>query len=486
MAARLGPAMRLTLPTRFPMQYVLSFAAALFAIELVEGTTVVLALSTQAFLIVSALAFNIAGGMAYPSGMCIFFNAFLSLILGALVKACLGEPLQTNLIAPERTIPAYLAGITSILVAVYFSTKLRSKRGLLESVDVSRRIDQIGMGCILIAFVTPFLIPSALQGTFAQFNSAFVYLAILLPVYDRTRQTDGRRSFHPVALLGWIYLTGVYGILGSSKQGLFTPSVAWAVGAIAAGYRITVPRLALVVTCSVTAILFLTPYSQIVRNYQGLPNQGEMSWHLLTHPVETRALYNESQRYAYEFGTNYHWFDEPQGLLDRLTTVPVDDALLYSTDHLRPGTPLALWSYVLNMVPRYLYPGKPNLRWGNVYAHDIGLIGEEDDITGISFSPYADGYHTAGWLGVTLYLGLFFFAMFLVCDSVAGSVARTQWGLIYLLFFAHASAEGMLNFTTYAISTTSVALICAALISTYIAPVVGGLVLPGGRAAQRA
>ena len=478
--------MKVALPTHVPLRYVLSFTLVLLALEVAEGTPLFLALTAQAFVLVSAVAFNVAGGLVYPSGACIFFNAMLSLIVGMVWKAVLGEPLNSNLSAPERTMLIYLVGMVFILIAVYFSTRLRTQRGLLERLDPGQRIDQVGIGCILIAFFVPYLIPMSLQGTFSQFNGAFVSFAILLPVYYRTKQTDGRQSFHYVALIGWVYLTYTYGIVGLSKQGLFGPSVAWALAAAAAGYRLSLKKALIVFGGAVFAVTLLTPYSQLARNYRGEANESEMAMQLLTHPFDTRAQYNELLKGSYVTGADYHWFEEPQGLLDRLTMVPVDDALVWSTDNVRPGSPLALWSYVLNMVPRYLYPGKPTLLWGNVYAHDIGLIGENDESTGISFTPYSDGYHTAGWLGVTLYLGLFFFAMFYVCDSVAGSITRTQWGLVYVIYFSHAAAEGMLGMTTYAISTTTVALICAALISTYMAPVLGNLVIFGRRTTQRA
>ena len=218
--------MKVTLPTHVPLRYLTSLALALLALELAEGTPLLLALTAQAFVVVAGVAFNIAGGLAYPSGACIFFNATLSLILGLVVKAILGEPLNSNLSDPQQTLLAYLAGMVFILIAVFFSTKLRSRRGLLEKLDVGRRVDQTGIGCLLIAYFVPYLIPGSLQGTFSQFNNAFVYFAILLPVYQKARQTDGRRSFHYVAFIGWAYLTYFYGLVGFSKQGLFGPSVA--------------------------------------------------------------------------------------------------------------------------------------------------------------------------------------------------------------------------------------------------------------------
>ncbi len=467
------PDVKLFLPTRVPFSYLASFSAALLVIELVEGTPVLLAITAQAFLLVAGVAFNLCGGLAYASGAFVFFSAVLSLGLGVVLKALLGEPLQSNLIAPQKTLLVYLAGMGSVLIAALVSTRLRRARGLLEGIDLSRQVVSTGLGCLLIATVTPLLLPEALLGTFLQFNSAFVSVAILLMVYQTTRASGGKRTFHPVALASWAYVTTYYGILHFSKQGLFAPSVAWAIAAIAGGYRTSLSRLLVLGAVVAVAVSLLTPYSQLARNYAGRDDERQQAIELLTHPLETRAMYQEQSKINYELGVDYHWFDEPQGLLDRLTMVPIDDALIASTDSLRPGSPYALWTYVINIVPRFLFPDKPLFRWGNLYAHDIGVLADNDESTGISFTPFADGYHTAQWLGVTLYLGVMMCVMFLVCDSVGGSIQRSPWGLMYLLYFAHAAPEGMLEQTMYSISNLTAALVGAALIARYVAPVIG-------------
>lgn len=441
-----------------------------------EGTPLLLALTAQAFMLISGLTFNLCGGLVYASGAFVFFGSVLSLGLGLVIKALLGEPLQSNLIAPQKTMFVYLAGMASVLVAAVVSRRLRRRRGVLESVDLSKQVTSTGLGCLLIATVTPLILPESLKGTFSQFNSAFISVTILLVVYQVTRASGGMRCFHPVALASWVYMTGYYGILHFSKQGLFAPSVAWAVAAVAGGYRISFRRLVVVGATATIAAALLTPYSQLARNYAGRDDEREHVIELLTHPLETRALYAEQSKISYELGGDYHWFDEPQGLLDRLTMVPIDDALIDSTDSLRPGTPYALWSYVINIVPRFLYPDKPSLLWGNLYAHDIGVLANEDESTGISFTPFADGYHTARWIGVTAYLGTMVCVMFIVCDSVGGSIQRSPWGLMYLLYFAHAAAEGMLQQTMYSISNFTAALVGAALVARYVAPVIGNFI----------
>lgn len=462
------------------MRYVLSFCAALLAVELAEGSDVVLSLATQAFFILAALGFNVCGGLLYPSGACIFFLTVLTLGLGAVLKACMGEPLQSNLIEPATTILAYTAGMASILVAAYFSKFLRSRRGLLERFDPGVRVQQMAAGCLLIAVGVPLILPENFKGTFAQFSSNFAVFAIILPVYRQVRQTDGWKSFTLVAFIGWAYLTIYYGIVLYSKQGLFSPSLAWGIAAFAGGYRISFRKFLTVAAAAGIAVTFLTPYSQLARNNRGQPNEGAMALELLEHPLQTRELYNDSLKQNYALAIDYHWFNDPQGLLDRLNSVAVDDALFYNTDHLRPGSPVVIWGYVLDMVPRYLYPDKPAGLLGNSYGREIGLLSDDDTTTSISFTPFADAYHNAGWLGVTLYLGVLCFVMFLVCDSLAGSIGQVQWALLYVMYFSHFASEGFLSFTTYAISNVAAALVAAAFMLTYVAPVIGGLIVPGG------
>lgn len=472
--------MRLTLPARVSMSVVLSFCAALLAVELAEGSDIVLALATQAFILLAALAFNRCGGLLYPSGSCVFFLTVLTLGLGAILKAGLGEPLQSNLIDPRNTILAYTAGMASVLVAAYFATLLRSRRGLLERFDPGTRVQQMAAGCLLIAIGVPLILPASVRGTAGQFSGTIAVFAILVPVYKRAQQTDGWKSFTFVALVGWAYLTVYYGIISYSKQGLFSPSLSWGVAAIAGGYRISFPKFLTIAAAAGLAVTFLTPYSQVARNNRGQANEGALALELLEHPLRTRELYNDSVKQNYALGIDYHWFNEPQGLLDRLTSVPVDDALFYNTDHLRPGSPLVLWGYVLDMVPRYLYPNKPAGLLGNSYGREIGLLGADDVTTSISFTPFADAYHNAGWLGVTLYLGLLFFVMFYVCDSLAGGLGQSQWALFYIIYFSHFASEGFLSFTTYAISNIALGLIASAIILTYVAPVIGSFLLPEG------
>lgn len=459
------------------MPAAVGFAVLLMAAQVIEGTTLFLATLCFAFVVMSALAFNLAGGMRYPSGAYITACSVLTVILGMVVKVFLGEPMQRNLLAPEKSMAVYTAGMASMLAAVYVNSLLRPKHGLLSGMGNKANATQIGLGCLIVAIGTPYILPDQVQGTFTQANY-FLLLAIIIPVYDKVRKSGGRSSYSSVALIAWAYI--MYGGLTSfSKQGLFVGSVTWALSAIAAGYRASFRKLALICVVSVVSASILTALSQIGRDIgrnQGSAFALSVSLDLLSHPLKLRETYQNKSASDFEERAGYHMFDEPQGLLDRFNMFAIDDALIHATDTGTKSDMSAIWSYFTNLVPRYLYPDKPYLHWGNTYAHQIGMLGEEDSTTGISFSPFSDAYHCAEWTGVTVIFFIFFLFSFFLMDAVGGSSDESIWPLIFMVYNFHAAPEGMLGAPIYAGATLSVFVIGVAVVCTRVVPLIGGLV----------
>ncbi len=473
--------MKISFPERVPISWVTSFVGVLVAVEVLEGSDLLLALLGGAFLYVGALAFNKAGGLQYPSGSYIFFTVVITVGLGNVAKAVLGEPLQTNLLAPTLSMAVYFVGSCALYLAATLNTAIRPRKSLLADVKVDAIVLQIGIGCLIISAITPLFLSDSLQGTFSQFNAAFSFLAVMLPVYARARSTGGRKTFNVTSLLAWAFAT-FGGLHGFSKQGIFGPSFAWIVAAIAAGVIVSARKLIFVMAATLLAITFLSPYSQVGRLYRDDPAVNEKMIYLLEHPQETRELYERQSEYT--AGLGYHWFDKGQGLMDRLTMFPIDDALIYYTDNGRPGSMYPILSYFYNVIPTFLVPDKPILRWGNYYAHQIGMLGEEDLTTGISFSPFSEAYHDGGWLGITVVACGMFLLAFYVCDWVAGSLKQNIWAVLYIVYFSLQAPEGYLRTTVYAATIFTISVISAAYISTKIAPIIGSFVVPAARSRQ--
>jgi hypothetical protein len=468
--------MLIQLPKRVPMPAAVGFATLLMAAQVIEGTTLYLATLCFAFLVMSALAFNLAGGMRYPSGSYVAACSVLTVGLGMVVKVFLGESMQENLLVPEKTMAVYTVGMASMLAAVYVNSLMRPKRGLLEGMGSSGNATQIGIGCIIVAVGTPYILPDQFQGTFSQANY-FILLGIIIPVFDRVRKSGGVSTYSSVALIAWGF-TFYRGLTNYSKQGLFVGAVTWALAAVAAGYRASFRKLALICVTAVAAASILTPLSQVGRD---LGRSGDsafalsVSLQLLSHPLELRETYLNKTADNFASSTGYHMFGTPQGLLDRFNMFAIDDALIRVTDLGTKSDLSAIWSYFTNLIPRYLYPDKPYLLWGNVYAHQIGMLGAEDNSTGISFSPFSDAYHCAEWTGVTIIFFIVFLFSFYLTDAVGGCSDNSIWTLIFIVYNVHAAPEGMLGAPIYTAGTLTIFVIGVAVICARVVPLVGGL-----------
>ncbi len=472
--------MKIPFPAHVPYFYAFCFALTLFAVELVQGTTPFLALLTFAYVILTVVAFNAASGLHTPSGAYVFFVSLLTVGIGLVGKAVLGEPLQTNLMNVQDTMSVYVVGQCAMAAAAIASRRFVRKPAFLDGILRPEDANKVAYGCILMAIVPYVIPPGAFARAFNQLNN-FGYLAILISVYYRVRATNGRKCFTLPAGLMWLVGTAVWGIYTFSKQGMFSASLAWMAAATAAGYRFSLRQIVLIVCGFVFAAVYLVPVSQYGRNWEAMEthyeSQLDAAMDLTLHPRRTRELYlrheaeTEDQKAA-----DFHWFNKRDGLLDRSNMFSIDDALVTYTNGGHYEGLRVLGSQVLNIVPGFLYPDKPILRWGNFYAHELGALGEDDETTGVAFSPYAEAYHSGGWLGVSLLLFGILFALFTVVDSVAGTTETGPWVLFYTLIFAHTGPEGGTGGPLYTLSVHSYGLVLVAYVCAKILPLFGAII----------
>lgn len=468
------------LPSSVRMLYVIVFATLLCMMEVIQGTTPFVAGCVFVYLVLAALAFNIAGGFEYPSGAFIFFNTLLTFILGLGVKLVLWEPVEANLHNPRKSILVYIGGLAGMLFAAAFSRRLRFKVGIVQRVVPRTSHQRIASGCFALGVFLVLIMFSlghedgGVGSAIGQLNH-FVPLSILLGVYYRVKDTNGRSSFSMAALLAAI-LSFLQGINEFSKQGMFTPWICWIIAATAAGYRATTKQMiAFAVFCFI-AVGILVPYSQVVRGREDRDTLGgpiDKLIYVATNFSEIR----EQHRGLEERQDMYHWFNTSQGVFDRLNMIAMDDALieLTDTDHMHGLSYVGMYFY--NILPHAVAPDKPTIRFGNEYAHELGMLAADDNMTGISFSPTGDAYHIYSWLGVLLIMPAILCVCFWMVDSASGSLRQSPWGLYFVLTFAHQASEGMLGGPILAATNGVVILVFAVVMTTYVAPIVGTLLL---------
>ncbi len=479
--------MRFPFPERIPVYAVAIFAVLLFAVQRAEGTSLYFSTGCFLFLLIAALAFNTAGGLTRSSGAYIFFYSVLVVIIGVSYKAFLGEPADRNLTDPRTTIEVYVGGISMMAVAAFVSRRVSRRTGLLESVLKDSQMFRASIGCMIfgtfassaIALLGPQGV--RIQSAFTQINY-LVPVGIIIGVIHEIRSSGGKRSVNPFVLAGAAYYFIIFGILGFSKQGMLTPILCWFIAAGSQHYRFSRMQLAGGLLAALIIFRYLTPFAQYARGLQtpdSTPREKmELAIQLLSHPEQTREEYMRQSEDARGLNSYY---DTPQGFWERLQFISVDDALINVTDQGRVFGLLPLQAEMLNAIPHVFWPEKPSFNFGNVYAHEIGGMADEDTSTGISFSPTAEAYHLAEWKGVLLIAPLLWFIFFVVYDSLFGDLRSAPWGLLAAVDIAHAAPENGVTGVIHLLTFGTEGLVFCAVFAAWFAPAVASIILGPGR-----
>jgi hypothetical protein len=469
---------RLPFPERVPLVPVFLFAIFLCAVQLVEDTNPTFALGCFFFVLLAALAFNVGGGFTRPSGGYIFFYSTLTVIIGIIWKAILREPADSNLQNPILTIQVFVAGMAMMLLAAYLSTKLRTKRALLGTMVTDANMQTATVGCVIAGFVVGgagFFIAGGNGSVVSALNqlNRFFPMAIILGVIHTIRRSGGTRSINLPVALSWLLLFSE-GVFGYSKEGMITPFLCWTMAAASQRYKVT--RSQMFGGAAVIFFIFhyLVPYAQYGRAFRGDTYLGniQISLSLLSDLGYVRQQYLLDSEQQAEGGVGTY-YDRPQGFFDRLQLLGIDDALIEHTRQFGPFGYYPILASFENLVPHIIWKDKPTVFYGNVYAHEIGILGEEDFSTGISFSPTAEAYHLGEWKGIFLLAPCLWIALFAAFDSLCGDVRLSPWGLLAIVTFGHLAPEGGISEIAYALGYIAFGIIFAAVMGAYLMPILG-------------
>ncbi len=473
--------MRLPFPERIPLSVLCYFAGVLCALQLAEGTSGVFSLCCFFFIVISGLAFNFAGGLCKPSGAYVFFFSTLALIVGVVWKAILGEPADSNLDNPTLVISLYLGFSCAMFAAVLLSRFFVTKRAILEQVVRREKMQTAVIGCLITGFLLIF-IPSYFSdlggsGSFfsaiAQINQ-FLPLAIILGTIYTIRRSGGTRSVNLPVILAMLLVFG-QGLLGFSKQGIFTPLICWLIAAASQGYRVSRIQIAFCFLMVLFGFRYLVPYAQYGRDYRGdtFSSNLESVGSLLSNLGEVRQKYLDNSEETDEV-VIHSFYDKPQGFFDRLQAVSMDAALI---DHKNQTStfmgPQPIFDAFANFVPHVIWKDKPISNTGNRYAHEIGLLSDDDSTTGVSFSPVADAYAMLGWAGVLLVCPVIMGMLFTIFDSLCGDVREAPWGLAVIVVFAHVAPEGGIGGAIYCMGFLAFGIVFSAIVGAYVMPIIG-------------
>jgi hypothetical protein len=475
---------RIPFPERVPISGAAVFAVALFLVQWLEGTTLFFSAGCVAFIMISALAFNSAGGLSRAAGAYVFFYSTLVVIVGLCYKAYLGEPAHTNLTVPNTDIEAYVGSITAMYAAVIVSRRFARKSSLLQHLLPEAAMYRASVGCIVFGIfgssVIQLLGPNAgvISSLFSQLNQ-LIPLGIIIGVMYEIRRSGGTRCVNTPILFAVGYYFCILGLLDFSKQGMLLPLFCVMLPVCALRYRVSPAQIVSGVVGTFVIFHYLVPYAQYGRGFredgQTFSQKVTIAARLLEHPEDTRRAFND-----YPGGAAY--FNTPQGFWDRLQFISVDDGLNQVTASGRIfGISPVIMTFE-NVVPHFLWHDKPGRNFGAAYTHEITGVPEEDlSGIGISYSPTAEAFHMAGWVGIFVVAPLVWFMLFTVFDALFGDLRSTPWGLLAMAMISHTAPEGSLIGSISLFTTGSEILIFCALFASYAAPLFGDALLGPNR-----
>lgn len=460
-------------------------------LQQMEHTKFVFSALFFAFVLLSVLAFNLAGGFSRASGAYVFWFALLVAIMGCVWKALLGEPADSNLQSPVLVMAIYAVSMMMILASVFVAGRVtRHTPGLSRLI----RADEVNLGlasigCLIVQQLivwANFVFPTGNGSLISILNqeNILVPLAALLSTVHTIRSSDGRHSLSVVSLYAMIpsFLWG--GLLFYSKQGMFTPAVCWLAAACSQRYRLGLRHILGLVLFIAASLYLLVPLSQVGRalapDSASVEDRALLTVDLLTHPKRLRMEYRDKADPG-ESTVRIGYYKTPQGAADRMTMFPIDDALItYSATGHYIGYGPVLFDF-LNWIPHFILPDKEQLAvagTGNLYAHEMGaLVNDDDTSTGISFTPVAEAFHLDGWYGICLLMPFIWILLFVTVDPVCGDLRYSPFGLMSIVAFAHLAPESLIGGLTFFIWNINIAIVGTTIFCAYFAPVLGTLLV---------
>ena len=264
-----------------------------------------------------------------------------------------------------------------MFVAAFLNTKLRTKRAILGRMVTDANMQTATVGC-LIAGILMMVVGTLASGGSGSVVSAlnqlnrFFPMAIILGVINAIRRSGGTRSTNLPVLLAAAFTFG-NGILGYSKEGIITPFLCWLMAAASQRYRVSRSQVIGSFAVAFFVIQYLVPYAQYGRAFRaesGTENI-QVSISLLSNLGYVREQYLANSGSA-DQDEAYGYYDTPQGFFERLQMISIDDALI---DHTQKFGTYGLYPMVAsfeNLVPHFIWKDKPEVFFGNVFAHEIG------------------------------------------------------------------------------------------------------------------
>jgi len=423
----------------------------LLLVQVAEGTGPIFALLVFGTIMAWVFSFNILGGLDRISGMFVFGQGGLGVLVPELVKAVLREPADSRLLSPNLTMAVYFVGQCVVLGVCYTVARIRPRRALFYSEASSFRTMEMAVGATVLAFLIIVILAafgkySSTSGGWAsllvQLSVFMLPFALALSINAEIDASGGERTLNLMVLAIWGYMTYI-GFTHSVKEAVITPVVIYIVCCACRKIVFSVIKIAALGSLCLVIVFLVYPLLQSYHNGQteaGGLSPTEVVDKIIDAP-ELIAQYNSQRIDNIRDYSDLEYFGRDVGMLGRYSLISLDAGLISSV---KDGNYMGYEGIIegcIDWIPHFIYPNKPVVFNSEFYAHRLAGLSQEDTTTGISFGSFGTSFAMGGWIGLVILITIVEGAFLLIMDALCPSVTSMPWIVCLLAFMMHSGPE---------------------------------------------
>ncbi len=445
----------MTVPTRlitsisWPVAFTVTLA--LFFTQLALGTTATYAGYNLLYGLAAATAFNALRGFETAGGLAIVVIAIKGPFLAHIVKICLGESAQIGLADPIETMFVNAVGMVVLAVAALFVERLPRLPGATVVPVTSPQLRLLWIYSFAVWVLTCFSwdlgLPFALIKMLGYFT--FAPASAISAATACCLIRSGRRRSMDLATAGTMVVIIVRNLSLGSKQAMVEAMLAWAITAVAFGFRFRRSHYASFFGIALVANFVIYPLVQMRESFAG----GESTVERLTTAANLFGpvilggdaapdlLLNGNLRASLEAqsveeSVNHVYFGFDAHALERVILLPMAGRLGQAVEERGPIGWDRYWE-TIQLLPREFTGAPMPENLSNRLGHFAGVLQDDDLSTGISFGPFSE--NAASLTGAELLLVTFFafVAYSYGATFIAPATSGNVWGVVVSLAWLH-------------------------------------------------
>ncbi|MBM4303309.1 MAG: hypothetical protein FJ112_03160 [Deltaproteobacteria bacterium] len=447
------------------------YSFAVFLAQIIQGTSVAFASNILMFHLLCGMAFNFSGGGTTVFGWLIGLLSLRQVIISQWFKMFSWQPADQGLSSPEVTSQVYVLGMGMIVLVTLVDRYFRFERYPIVKEDSfyfsPRLVEWLFVGSLILNFYTSkrdsfSLILAPLLNALSYLGGLGI-LALIAELNRTAWETKGKKLFNirSVVILSVLFALGV---LGTSKQGMFEPLFAVLVVAIFQKIKIGIKSIATIAFIGLLMVFVFTPLSDDGRNYikrdQTLGVKVESLGNYLKENFSSFEGYSQYLRRLREqtiqrYSGESLYTSESTLLIERFSLISAADKLIHYYNNNEKEGYSFFWSQI------YLLPRSLTGKWlfldtvkGSVMARKIGMISDDDDVTGISFGSFAEAFAIDGFWGVVWIVFIVFLSIRIGLSLIDVRGPNRFWSMWLILALHHNISEvGVLGCCLVAVRT---------------------------------